>query len=229
MNHFTTISFLATTELFAGIPEPDIEQLLTCLGARERSYRKEEIIYAMGETIDSLGILLTGAADITTDDYLGNHSMLSLVTQGDIFGEVYAALPQQPLMINITAREDCRVLFLSMPKISTTCMTSCDFHHRLVLNLLALLSRKNLALSRRHLHTAPKSIRERLLAYFSTLYHTYGSLCFQLPYTRQELADYLNVNRSALSHELSKMQADGLLTAKGRHITLHQTPDEAFL
>lgn len=106
---------------------------------------------------------------------------------------------------------ETEVLFLNAARLLQTCPNSCVHHNRLIKNLLQISAQKNLTLSRRMLHTSSKFIRGRLLSYFSQERLRHGSLQFTIPFNRQQLADYLGVDRSALSNELSKMRRDGIL------------------
>ena len=155
-------------------------------------------------------MVLSGRVIIEMGDVWGNNSVLSSVGAGGIFAEAYACVPGEPLMVNVTAAEDTEVLLLHIGQVLEPCAKVCPRHLRLLRNLLTLSAGKNLQLSRRVLHTSPKSIRKRLLSYFSECIKRTGSYEFDIPYNRQQLADYLSVERSALSNELSLMQRDGL-------------------
>ena len=144
-----------------------------------------------------------------------------MITPGNIFAETYACIPGEPLMVNIVAIEDSRILCLNMLHLLTTCERSCPHHNKLIRNLLAILAQKNLHLSRRSFHTAAKTIRARLLSYLSYEASRQGSLSFDIPFNRQQLADYLNLDRSALSNELSKMQKEQIIICHRNHFLLH--------
>lgn len=202
---------LSETQLFHGITEEEISSLLQCLSAVKKDYKKGEVILPEGLPTDSAGIVLSGMVLISCSDARGNNSILGNAAPGAVFAEAYACVPGEPLLISASAAEDCTVLFLNIRRVLTVCGSSCEFHTKLIHNLLTVCACKNLQLSRRILHTGPKSIRGRLLSYFSECMKKAGSCVFEIPYGRQQLADYLNVDRSALSNELSKMQKDGLI------------------
>lgn len=202
---------LTNTQLFRGISPEELESLLDCLSAGTRQYHKGDRILAEGEPTDRMGIVLSGMVLVEYCDIFGNRSILGSAASGAVFGEAYACVPGEPLMISVFAAEDTTVLFLNIGKVLSSCPKSCSFHGRLIQNLLQVCASKNLQLSRRILHTSSKSIRGRLLSYFSECAKRSGSYSFRIPYTRQQLADYLNVDRSALSNELSKMQREGLI------------------
>ncbi|HIW80321.1 MAG TPA: Crp/Fnr family transcriptional regulator [Candidatus Acetatifactor stercoripullorum] len=205
-------SLLSNTALFRGVHQKETDSLLSCLQAYEKSYEKNQVILHAGDMVDSLGMVLEGTVLIEADDIWGNRSILDKAECGQIFAETYALLPGEPLMVNVTAACCCRILFLNVRKLTQTCSASCPFHHKMIGNLLSLSAEKNLKLSRRIFHTSSKSIRGRLISYFSQQVRQNGSYQFTIPFNRKQLADYLGVDRSALSNELSKMQKEGILS-----------------
>lgn len=207
-------SFLSKTILFRGSTPEETEKMLTCLGAEQKHFSKSAIIYHTGDTVQSMGLVLSGSVIIENDDLWGNRSILNYIGPGQIFAETYASIPGEPLMVNVVAAEPVDVLFLNTGRILKTCPNTCDHHSKLIRNLLAVTAQKNLNLSRRILHTSAKSIRGRLLSYLSFQASKEGSYRFTIPFNRQQLADYLGVDRSALSNELGKMQKDGILTVE---------------
>ena len=214
---------LTTSPLFGGIPEGEIDALLQCLGAVERRYAKGEVIFPEGEPIECLGVVLSGRVLIQYCDVFGTASILGSAGVGDTFGEAYACCPGAALEIEAVAAEDTAILLLNVQRILTTCPNSCAFHAGLIRNLLTVCAQKNLSFSRRMLHTTPKTIRGRLLSYFSERVKVTRSRRFALPFNRQQLADYLGVDRSALSAELSKMQKDGLIRYDRKTVEICQT------
>lgn len=215
---------LTQTSLFSGISQADLSALLSCLAAVERRYSKGAVILAEGEPTQWMGLVLEGRAIISCADVWGKSSILGFAEPGAVFGEAYACVPGEALLISVCAAEETRVLFLNVGKLLTVCGNACPFHARLIRNLLTISAGKNLQLSRRIFHTTPKSIRGRLLSYFSECAKKSGSLTFKLPFNRQQLADYLGVDRSAMSSELSKMQRDGLIQVQGGTITMLPQP-----
>lgn len=222
------LKFLSKTPLFHGNSTEEIGKMLDCLRAEKRRYAKGSVIFRAGQTTRLMGLLLSGQVSVESDDIWGNKSMLDHLGPGQVFAETYAALPQQPMMVSVVAAEAAEVLLLDMDRLLHQCFHQCAHHGRLVANLLAISAHKNLALSRRIFHTAPKTIRGRLLSYLSFQAAQQGRLEFHIPLSRQQLADYLNVDRSALSNELSKMRREGLLEADRNHFILCQPPDDTF-
>ncbi len=214
--------FLANTLLFRGVTPDEIESMMGCLDAQVKKYYKGEIIYHNGEYVKKAGLVLSGSVHIENDDLWGNKTLLSHVGAGQVFAETYVCVPGEPLMINVVAAEASEILFLNLGKGSCTCVKNCGFHGRLIQNLLAISAQKNLNLSRRIFYTSAKSIRGRLLSYLSDQATRCGSLEFDIPFNRQQLADYLGVDRSAMSNELSKMQKEGYLTSSKNHFCLNE-------
>ena len=214
--------FLANTPLFHGIREDEIKDLLSCLNAREKTYKKDETILRAGDTVSQIGLVEDGSVNIVVNFYWGNSNIFGHVEKGSIFAENYAAVPGKELICDVVAAEDSRVVFFDMNKLESTCGNSCAFHNRLIHNLLKISAQKNLGLSSRMMHIAPKSLRERLLSYLSEQATVQGSAHFTIPFDRQQLADYLGVDRSAMSNELSKMQKDGLIEYRKNEFTLKE-------
>lgn len=215
--------FLSQTTLFQGTRPDEIQAMLQCLKAVLKCYPKDAILLHAGETTHVMGLVLSGSVHIENIDVWGNKSILSLVTKGQIFAETYACVPDEPMMVSATTASACTVLFLDMAHLLCTCQNSCTHHNQIIQNLLMVSARKNLSLSRRILHTSPKSIRARVISYLSDQAAREGSLEITIPFNRQQLADYLEVDRSALSNELSKMQKEGLLTINRNTFRLPET------
>ena len=197
---------LSNTQLFRGLEEHEITSLLSCLNTVTRSYKKGEIILSEGMITENIGVVLSGMVLIW-----GNTSILGNAAPGCVFAEVYACIPGQPLLITVSAAEPATVLFMNVGRVLTSCSNTCPFHARLARNLLTVCADKSLQLSRRMKHTTSKSIRGRLMSYFSECAKQFGSSSFIIPYNRQQLADYLGVDRSTMCNELSKMQRDGII------------------
>ncbi len=211
--------FLAGTPLFRGAAPGEVQAMLDCLGAQVRRYPKGAAVLRAGETTPCLGVVLAGSVCVENDDFWGNKSILDRIGPGQVFGETYACAGV-PLLVSAVAAEAAEILFLNVSRLLTVCPSACAHHTRLVGNLLAISAQKNLTLSRRMFHTAPKTIRGRLLSYLSDGAARSGDGTFTAPYNRQQLADYLGVDRSALSHELSKMRREGILEVEGNRFRL---------
>lgn len=219
-------NFLTKTALFQGISEQEIESIMKCLQVNINSYLKGEMIFRIGDTVKSLGIVLSGSVNIEHDDVWGNKNILDNIGVGQVFAETYACIAGEQLMINVVAAQKTEILFLNIEKLFTTCTSVCGYHNRLIQNLLLITAKKNQNLTRKIFHTAPKTIRGKLLSYLSFCAVKEGSYQFVIPFNRQQLADYLGVDRSAVSNELSKMQKEGILTFKRNNFCLKEVKDE---
>ena len=211
---------LSNTQLFLGVKETEITALLDCLNAVKRSYKRGEVILSEGSITENIGVVLSGMAMISCSDIWGNSSVLGNVAPGSVFAEAYACVPGQPMLVTVSAAEDTSVLFMNVGRVLTTCTNSCVFHTRLIQNLLTVCAHKSIQLSQRIHHTSSKSIRGRLMSYFSECAKRFGSNSFLIPYNRQQLADYLNVDRSTMCNELSKMQKDGMIEYNHNQVIL---------
>ena len=215
-------NFLAKTLLFRGVTPEEIERMMPCLEGNVKKYDKGEMIYHSGEIVQKAGLVLSGSVHIENNDLWGNKTILAHVVLGQVFAETYTCIPSEPLMINVYAAEPAEILFLNLSNGIKTCARNCEFHGRLIQNLLMISAQKNLNLSRRIFYTTSKSIRGRLLAYLSDQATRYQSLEFDIPFDRQQLADYLSVDRSAMSNELSKMQKEGFIKVHKNHFYLNE-------
>ena len=212
--------FLSRTTLFRGITPEEIQTMMGCLQGITKEYRRGSIIHHCGECISTIGLVLSGSVSVENDDIWGNKTILDKISVGNTFAENYACLPGEPLMVNIVAAEATEILFLNTEYMLRVCSRTCGFHNRLIHNMLTISAQKNLNLSRRSLHTGPKTIRGRLLSYLAHQAVHLGCREFDIPFNRQQLADYLNVDRSAMSNELSKMQKEGLIISERNHFRI---------
>ena len=214
------ITLLKNSKLFQGIDEKEITSMLGCLSAVRREYRKGEAVFCRGERIDSVALLLEGSIHIQKEDYWGNLSILNEIAEGEIFGEVYACLGSEEILNNAVAVKDSEVLFLDVKRILTMCPSACPFHGRLIRNLLSVLAQKNKMLTQKMEHMSKRTTREKLLSYLSEQSQRAGSPVFDIPFNRQQLADFLSVDRSAMSAELGRMRDEGLLRFRRNHFEL---------
>ena len=209
---------LMRTPLFRGMSAEGTAEVLTALGSQRKHYGKGAVILHAGDQASTIALVLSGSVFIENDDCWGNKSILDRVGAGQVFAEAYACAPEEPLLVSVIAVENTEILFLRTAYLLQS--PARGAMEQLLRNLLMISARKNLHLSRRMFHTAPKSIRERLQSYLSDQATRLGTQEFDIAFNRQQLADYLNVDRSALSNELSKMQKEGLLTVHKNHFSL---------
>lgn len=200
---------LSKTALFKDIPENKISSVISYLEAYEKEFKKSEIIYNAGDKITDMGLVISGGINIVVNYYWGSSNIFGHISPGEIFAETYAVIQQKELLCDVVAAENSTVLFMSVSKLFSSHRDS--MQSLLIRNLLTISAQKNINLSSRMMHTASKFIRERLRSYFSEQAIISECNRFTIPFSRQELADYLGVERSALSNELSKMKRDGLI------------------
>ncbi|MBD9025886.1 MAG: Crp/Fnr family transcriptional regulator [Clostridiales bacterium] len=214
------LNILKLSKLFAGINEHEIEDVLLCLSAKKRNYRKGEYIFRAGEHISSVALLLEGSVHIQCEDYWGNLSILNKVFKGEVFGEAYAIPGSCAILNNVVAVENSVILFLDFNRIFTVSPSECKFYPALIQNFFALLAEKNRILAQKLGHMSQRTTREKLLSYLSEQSIKSGSPSFDIPFNRQQIADFLSVDRSAMSNELCKMRDDGLLCFNRNHFIL---------
>ncbi len=205
------VPVLKRTKLFFGVGDEDILTMLSCLGARLRTYKKGEYVLRQGEHLGDILVLAEGSLYIQKDDYWGNRTILGHIGAGEIFGEAYVAPENGALMNDVIAAQDSSVFFFDVKRVITTCSSACCFHTMVVQNLFFAISEKNRSLVRKLDHISRRTTREKLLAYLSEEAKKQNSADITIPFNRQQLADYLSVDRSAMSNELCKMRDDGLL------------------
>lgn len=215
------VPILKRTQLFSGVGEGEIETMLSCLQARLGTYQKGEYVLRQGEHLDSLLVLAEGKLHIQHDDYWGNRSIIHIVSQGEMFGEAYVAPESGTLMSDVLAVEHCTVIFFDVKRIITVCPSACRFHAMVVQNLFFAISEKNRKLLQKLGYMSQRTTREKLISYLSDEANRNNSAEFSIPFNRQQLADFLSVDRSAMSNELCKMRDEGLISfEKNRFVLL---------
>lgn len=205
------IKVLKNSKIFSGVSEEEIESMLSCLNSRIHSFKKGEYVLRQGEVISDILVLVDGALHVQRIDYWGNLSILSHVGVGEMFGEAYIAPESGVLMNDVVAVEDSTVMLFDVRRIVTTCPSACRFHSLVVQNMFFAISEKNRRLVRKLGHMSKRTTRDKLISYLSEESKKHRSAEFTIPFTRQQLADYLSVDRSAMSNELCKMRDDGLI------------------
>ncbi|MBP3633701.1 MAG: Crp/Fnr family transcriptional regulator [Oscillospiraceae bacterium] len=200
--------------LFHGIDPRDRTAMLGCLGAKELFVPRNHPVFSEGEPANYIGIVLSGQVQLVREDYYGNRSIISVAAPGQLFGESFACADVEVYPISAVAVEDSRVLLFPSSRITATCCNACSFHQKMIYNMLRAMATSNLALNEKIEITSKRTTREKLMAYLLSQAKHHGSNRFTIPYDRQELADYLEVERSAMSAEISKLKKDGLIDCK---------------
>lgn len=202
---------LSRFTLFHGI-DGEAEQILKCSGCLWlASFERTQTVLHSGQRIGALGLVLSGGLYIERTDFWGNRSILSSVEPGQFFAETYV-LAQEPMLVDVTAAKSSELLFLDLERLRNSQHAKIAGVSQIMENLLQISVQKNLILSQRIFCTTPKTVRGRLLVYLSNQAEMAGSHCFEIPFDRQGLADYLNLDRSALSKELGRMRDEGILS-----------------
>ena len=214
-----TYTGLEKLQLFMGIPGEDMERCLRSLDFQEKKFQKDSLIFHAGSMTKRLGLVLSGSVTIESTDIWGNCTILSHVGAGQVFAETYALLSNAVMLVDVRANEDCRILFLNVSDLSNYPFQF-PWDEILLKNLLKISAQKNLTLSGRSFHTSPKSARGRILSYLNTVSLQKNADEFDIPFNRQQLADYLNLERTNMSKELSRMQREGLIEFRKNHFKL---------
>lgn len=205
------VPVLKRTKLFSGVGDDDISTMLSCLGARLLTYKKGEYVLRQGEHLSDILVLAEGSLHIQRDDYWGNRSILGHIGVGEIFGEAYVAPESGALLNDVITVEDSSVFFFDVKRVISTCSSACRFHTMVVQNLFFAISEKNRGLVQKLDYMSRRTTREKLISYLSEEAKKQNSASITIPFNRQQLADYLSVDRSAMSNELCKMRDEGLL------------------
>ena len=215
------IPVLQKTQLFFGIGEEETEAMLNCLQARLRSYKKGEFVLRQGERLDKIMVLAEGKLHIQRDDHWGNRSIINMISPSEMFGEAFAAPESGAILNDVLAVEDSVVLLFDVNRIITVCPSACRYHSKVVQNLFCAISEKNRKLVQKLGYMSERTTRGKLIAYLSDEAKRHNSSEFTIPFNRQQLADYLSVDRSAMSAELCRMRDEGLLKfQKNRFVLL---------
>ncbi|MGN0355265.1 MAG: Crp/Fnr family transcriptional regulator [Muricoprocola sp.] len=219
------LSILRKSPFFTGLNDTEILSVLHCISASVSKKEKGTYIFRAGDSTEVMGLVLSGSAFIIQEDIWGHRNILSKCHVGDFFGEPYAAKAGAVLNISVVAEEDCEIMFLHVRRLLSVCSSACDHHQKLIRNLVSVLANKIMIFNDKITHISKRTTREKLLSYLSAESLRQSSLSFEIPYNRQELADFLCVERAAMSVELSKLQKEGLLKTKRNHFELFTTLD----
>ena len=202
------------------ISDENLIPILGCIGARVVSYKKNETIIAEESAAKNIGIVLSGSVQIIQLDYYGNRSIVSTVEPSEVFGEAFACAQVKSIPVSIVADENAEIMFVDCMRVLGACSNACEFHRQMIYNLMKDLAMKNIMFHQKISVTSKRSTREKLMAYLLLQAKKNGSDSFDIPYDRQELADYLEVDRSGLSVEISKMRREGIIENRKNHFEI---------
>lgn len=210
MESFWASALLKKVPLFLGMEEQEIESILPCLEPVGKSYKKNQWIFLPGDSVPSVGIVVKGRVSIVQEDYLGNRHILTEAREGELFAEAFSCAGV-PLPFGVESVGESKILFLKYQKVVTCCSSACWFHTKMIENMMRILAGKNIFLTGKMEHVTKRTTKEKLLSYLWEQSKRNDSLEFEIPFNRQQLADYLCVDRSAMSLELSKLKQQGYL------------------
>lgn len=214
------LSITRSSTLFSGISEEELTAMLTCLETKTESFPKDTFLLRAGDTAESIGLVLSGCVLIVQEDIWGNRNILSKAGAGQTFAAAYACAPGSVLNVSVVAETPVTVMFLNVKRVLNVCPSACEHHSRIIRNLLGELAEKNLRFGEKLTHMGQRTTRAKLMSYFSAEAQRLGTYEFDIPFSRQQLADYLAVERSGLSQELGKMRGEGLLDFHKSHFVL---------
>lgn len=216
------IEALKKCPLFAGVPEYSITPVMGCLRARERYFGKNEYIYHTGDKIKEIGIVLSGKIQVIKEDAWGSVTILAELTEGMLFGEAFVLGGVENIPLSVLAAEKSSVLFIDKDRTVKPCPAACGFHFDISANMIKILAQKNIFLTGRVEHLSNRSTRDKVLSYLSSVSAKTGSRSFSIPFDRRQLADYLAVDRSALSSVLGKLRDEGIIEFSKNRFILKQ-------
>lgn len=211
---------IRSSSLFSGISETELTATLSCLETREERFPKDTFLLRTGDTAESIGLVLSGSVLVVQEDIWGNRNILSKAGPGQTFAAAYAFAPGSLLNVSVLAETPVTAMFLNVKRVLNVCPSACEHHSRIIRNLLGELAEKNLRFGEKLTHMGQRTTRAKLMSYFSAEAQRLGTYEFDIPFSRQQLADYLAVERSGLSLELGKMRSEGLLDFHKSHFIL---------
>ena len=212
---------IRSSPLFAGVCEEELAAVLACLEAEKREFPKGSFLLRAGDAAESIGLVLSGSVMIVREDVWGNRNLLSKAGVGQTFAAAYACAPGSRLNVSAVAETPVSAIFFNVNRVLNICPSACSHHSRIIRNLLGELAQKNLRMGETLAYMGQRTTRAKLMSYLSAQAQRVGKNEFDIPFSRQQLADYLAVERSGLSMELGKMKKDGLLDFHKNHFVLH--------
>ena len=213
------LGILKKCPLFENIGEAELLRMLTCLGAKVEFFDKKYTIMSEGSPAKYIGIVLSGSVHIVQVDYYGNRSLLSSITPPHIFAEAFACAETDSIPVTVIADDPCEIMLIDCAHILHTCSNNCGFHQQLIFNLMKDLANKTILFHQKIDITSKRSTREKLMAYLMMQAKKEGN-GFYIPFDRQELADFLEVERSGLSAEISKLKKEGVIENRKNYFEL---------
>ena len=224
----TDFSTLKNSILFEKISVKDLEEMFGCISAKERQYGRDDFVFRRGDPVRNVYLIVSGSVHIIEEDFWGYRSIIETMTRDTLFGEAYVFSFKEAQLVSVVAAEDTVILEIDPVKLFETCSKGCGCHKQLIKNTLCLLSEKIVYLTEKLEHIMQRNIRGKVLSYLSKCAQRENSRSFSIPYSRQQLADYLCVDRSALSHELSSLREQGVINYKKNSFELLDSHEDIF-
>lgn len=215
------LNVLKECPLFKHIEDEELYSMLSCLNAYKKSYDKNELVMITGQKVNEIGIVLSGKVQVWQEEITGHRTILSLQEPGELFAEAFACANTKKLPITVAATTESEVMFIAAQRMLFTCQSCCNFHSMLIRNMMIILADKSVQMNQKIRHISKRTTRDKLLSYLSEQLNINGAYEFDIPFNRQELADYLCVDRSAMSNELSKLRDEGILEFDKEHFRLY--------
>jgi CRP-like cAMP-binding protein len=213
-------SVLRDCTLFAGIGKEELSRMLTCLGAKTMHFCKRECIFEEGAPSRYIGLMLSGSALIERNDFYGNRSIVGTVGVSELFCESFAAAKIDKIPVSVVASEDCEVMMIDCSRVLCTCEKTCSFHRNLIFNFAKDLASKNIDAYGKIEITSKRTTRDKLMAFLLIYAKRAGKNEFDIPFDRQQLADYLEVDRTGLSSEIGRLTREGVIISNKKHFVL---------
>ena len=221
-------SSLQDSILFANMAEKDLHKIFRCISAHKKTFERDAFVFRAGDDVRNVYLILSGSMHIIDEDFWGNRAIIETMQKDTLFGEAYVFSTKENQLVSVIAAEDSVILEIDPASLFEDCSNACPCHSQLIRNALTLLSEKIVQLTEKLGHIIKRSLREKILSYLSTCAQREKNNTFHIPYSRQQLADYLCVDRSALSHELSNLQKMGMIRYRKNLFELLIHQDEHF-
>jgi len=209
---------MVNCELFKDITEVEFQKIVKCFNVRNISFKKEQNILSNTKNAGTVGIIVSGEAQLVHYDYRGNRTILAEYIEGDVFGDIFSNIGNGE--ISVQAKTDSEIMFLDYDHIINRCKKNCPYHNTIIQNMISILSKRIYEQNERIEILTKRTIRDKLLKYFNSMTKRSSSKVIYLPFTYTDLADYLSIDRAAMMRELKYLKDDGFITTKGKMIKL---------
>ena len=211
---------MVNCELFKNITEQELTKIVKCFNSKKIFFKKEQNILSNTKNAGTIGIVVSGEAQLVHYDYNGNRTILAEYTEGDVFGDIFSNIGNGE--ISVQAKEDSEIMFMDYDHIINRCKKNCVYHNTIIQNMIQILSKRIYIQNERIEILTKRTIREKLLKYFDTILKKNHSKVIYLPFSYTDLADYLSIDRSAMMRELKNLKEDGCISTKGKIIRMQK-------